>query len=38
MTIIKIVLGRVQVWLGLPIHALLFIVTRKGKEYDSGIR
>lgn len=37
MTIIKNVLDQVQGWLGLPIHALLFILTQKGKEYDTGI-
>lgn len=37
MTIIKNVLDQVQGWLGLPMHALLFILTQKGKEYDTGI-
>lgn len=33
----KNVLDLVQGWLGLSIHALLFMLTQKGKERDTGI-
>lgn len=37
MTIVKKVLDQVEGWRGLPIYALLFVLTQKGKEYDTGI-
>lgn len=37
MTIVKKVLDQAEGWRGLPIHALLLVLTQKGKEYDTGI-